>query len=114
MGSATRLCCFAVAIMASAALAQDRPRALLPAATIVERALERFSGEVLDVEEKPPKKDEPADAVYEIKLLSARGDVLKLRFDAMTGAFLEASGEGLMDARRPARKAGPVKAGDAR
>src|SRR3954466_12356926 len=80
-----------------------RRRALAGARAGAASRRARFVGELVDVELKSPKRDEPAQAVYEVKLLTAQGDLIKVRIDATSGALLEADGEDLARARRPAR-----------
>jgi hypothetical protein len=46
------------------------------------------------------RREERADSVYALRLLTPQGAVLNLRFDAATGAFLEAEGRGLSAARK--------------
>lgn len=73
----------------------------LPLATIVGKVNERYDGKLVDAEVKPAKKHERAAVVYELRLLTPRGAVLKIRVDAATGAFLEIDGRGQLDALRP-------------
>lgn len=83
-----------------------RRRALAGAQAGAASRRARFVGELVDVELKSPKRDEPAQAVYEVKLLTAQGDLIKVRIDATSGTFLEADGEDLARTRRPARARG--------
>ena len=39
--------------------------------------------------------------VYEVRLLTAHGHILRIRVDAYTGAFLEVDGHGFIEALRP-------------
>ena len=88
-------------LLAAAPLAQEHG-ALLSPAQAVARAQERFKGELVDVELKRSKLDEPGEAAYEVKLITQDGDVIRVRIDAATGGFLEADGADLARARRPA------------
>lgn len=71
---------------------QDRAREavaagrILPLATIVERAIARFGGTVLDVDYEDGDDEEDGGwRRYEVKLLTADGRILKLDYDAVTG-----------------------------
>lgn len=71
---------------------QDRAREavaagrILPLATIVERAIARFGGTVLDVDyEDGDDEEDGGRRRYEVKLLTADGRILKLDYDAVTG-----------------------------
>lgn len=67
---------------------------ILPLPVIVERALARFGGSVLDVEYEDDDEGEHggnrgrARARYEVKLLTADGRILKLDYDAATGELI--------------------------
>lgn len=66
----------------------------------VEVAQSRFMGRVIDAQIKPGRPHERAAAVYELRMLTERGNVLRIRLDALTGDFLEVEGRGLTEARR--------------
>ena len=74
---------------ARAAVAAGR---ILPLPVIVERALARFGGSVLDVEYEDDDEGEHdgnrGRPRYEVKLLSADGRILKLDYDATTGELI--------------------------
>lgn len=67
------------------------------------RAQERFDGSVLDVELDDADDDEPATEVYEVKLLTSTGVIIRVRIDATTGAYLEAKGDNLIPAMQRSR-----------
>jgi uncharacterized membrane protein YkoI len=83
------------------AAAQPSGEDLLPLQRIIAIATERYQGEVVAAEVKPGKPHEQAAFVYELRLLTARNNVLRIRIDAGSGAFLEIDGRGQVDARRP-------------
>lgn len=72
---------------------------ITPAAAAA-RARERFEGDVLDVELDAPRVDEKAEAVYEVRLLTRTGVIIRVRLDAADGTFLEAAGDNLIPALR--------------
>jgi len=98
----------AAALAAASAAADDQERArqavaagrILPLPVIVERALARFGGTVLDVEYEEDDDDEDDDDEdggkrgparrnrYEVKLLTADGRILKLDYDAASGELV--------------------------
>lgn len=66
-------------------------------------AHQRFRGRLIAARLKPPTPQERArgtELVHELKLLTEARDVLRIRLDARTGAFLEVAGSGLTRARR--------------
>ena len=72
---------------------------ILPLAAIVERATSQFGGTVLDVEyEDEDDAGERAGqgsrdpGIYQVKLLTADGRVLKLDYDARTGELIRERG----------------------
>lgn len=96
---------------AAGALAATNPAALVvagdmvaeglkPLPEVLEEVKRRYVGEVIASDVKPGKKHENASIVYELRLLTGQGNVVRLRFDAATGAFLGADGRGLAAARR--------------
>ncbi|MDZ5650063.1 PepSY domain-containing protein [Nitrospirillum sp. BR 11828] len=82
---------------------QDRARAAveqgraLPLRTILDRAAERFPGQLLEAE----LEEEHGRLVYEIKLLMDGGRVVKLHYDARTGDLLAVKERGAEKDRRP-------------
>ncbi|TWB34549.1 peptidase YpeB-like protein [Nitrospirillum pindoramense] len=81
---------------------QDRARAAveqgraLPLRTILDRAAERFPGQLLEAE----LEEEHGRLVYEIKLLMDGGRVVKLHYDARTGDLLAVKERGAEKDRR--------------
>ncbi|HRW59474.1 MAG TPA: hypothetical protein P5340_02365 [Defluviicoccus sp.] len=65
---------------------------ILPLAVIVERAIARFGGSVLDVEYEDDDEGEHGGdrgrPRYGVKLLTADGRILKLDYDAATGDLI--------------------------
>lgn len=61
---------------------------ILPLEQIVAKAKEQFGGEVLDVE----LEDERDGLRYELKLMAADGRILKLEYEAATGALIHSKG----------------------
>ncbi|KKB08049.1 PepSY domain-containing protein [Devosia chinhatensis] len=77
--------------------AQD---ALLPITGAMAAVTARFDGQIVAAELQPGRPEDMTDIVYAFRLLTARGDILALRVDAMSGQILEVDGRGLVDARR--------------
>lgn len=76
---------------------------ILPLREAAGIAHRRFQGRLIAARLKPPKPGERArgvELVHELKLLTPRRDVLLIRLDAQSGAFLEVAGSGLAEARR--------------
>jgi uncharacterized membrane protein YkoI len=69
-------------------------------AQAMEQAQRRFEGTVIEAALVRGSPSELTDFVYELRMLTPRGDVLKIRVDASDGTILEADGRGLVDARR--------------
>ncbi|WP_230382907.1 PepSY domain-containing protein [Paracoccus shanxieyensis] len=66
-------------------------------------ARKRFRGRLIAAQLSPPDPAERArgvELVHELRLLTPERDVLLIRLDARTGAFLEVAGAGLVKARR--------------
>jgi len=82
---------------------EAKAKRILPAAATA-IARERFEGDVLDVRLDDAEDDEAAEEVYEVKLLTQRGIVIRVRVDADSGRYLSAAGDDLASAiRRPGR-----------
>ncbi len=81
-------------LLAHSAKAETIP--LARAFAIVE---ERYRGRALDGTIMRGRKHEP-DFVYVISFRTDRGDILRIRLDAETGAFLEVAGRGQAEALR--------------
>lgn len=64
---------------------------ILPLETIVERVRAEVGGEILDVE---LEDEHDGQLVYEIKVLAPGGRIVKLEYDAATGALLRSKGRG--------------------
>ncbi len=95
------LACLAALVLAGAGAAasdrehdQDRVRRdveqgrMVPLGEIVNRAETAFDGQVIEAE----LENDSGPPSYEVKLVTRAGQVLKLRYDARTGALL-ASGD---------------------
>lgn len=79
---------------------ESRVLPLKQAAAIV---AQRFRGRLIAARIVPPTPDERARGValvHELRLLTPARDVLAIRLDAHSGAFLEVAGAGLTQARR--------------
>lgn len=63
---------------------------ILPLAAILERAGAAYPGRVVEVE----LEDEGDVLIYELKVLTDDGKVLKLHYDAATGDLLQAKSRG--------------------
>lgn len=77
---------------------------IVPLGEILRKVEESFSGEILEVqledEGNEPEHRGRGKIVYEIKLLTPQGNVLKLQFDARTKELLKIKGRGADAARR--------------
>ncbi|MGQ2908974.1 MAG: PepSY domain-containing protein [Aliihoeflea sp.] len=91
---AALICAFLVAVPA---LAQGRDE-VLPLSEIIAAVGERYHGEVVAAE--VVAGNDP-DLYYELRLITPAGNVLRIRIDAFTAAFIEVDGRGLVDARKP-------------
>jgi uncharacterized membrane protein YkoI len=60
----------------------------------------RYIGQIIEVEVKPGRGYEDTPLVYELRLLTEAGHVLRIRLDALNGDFLLVEGRGLVEARR--------------
>lgn len=84
-----------------AAMADDfRP---LPFHTLAERVGDRYRGRLLAATAAPPtphERDLGAALVYEFRLMTPAGALLRIRLDARTGRFLEVAGRGQTQALR--------------
>lgn len=84
----------------------DRARAvrnsgqILPLQAILSAVERDFRGEVLEVELEGEDDDAAGAWIYEIKVLTAVGSVIELKYDAATGRLLGARGHELERARR--------------
>jgi hypothetical protein len=78
--------------------ARDAVRAgeIAPLGQILEAVKRDFAGEVLDAE----LERDDGRWIYEIKLISPQGAVLKLKYDAKSRALIRAQGHGVDAARR--------------
>ncbi|ROP84046.1 YpeB-like protein with putative protease inhibitory function [Stella humosa] len=84
---------------APALLADDAPRrGLLPVSAILARVEARFDGTVLDADVRAGRDGR---VVYEVRFLARRGNLLQIRLDAATGAFLDIDGHGFIEAIKP-------------
>jgi uncharacterized membrane protein YkoI len=70
-------------------------------AEIMAIATSRYEGDITAAEVKPGKEEEETPLVYELRMVTRAGNVLRIRIDAVSGEFLEVDGRGLVDARRP-------------
>lgn len=76
---------------------------VIPLHEAAARVTARFRGRLIAAQLRPPTLQERArgvELVHELRLLTPGRDVLLIRMDARTGAFLEVRGAGLTKARR--------------
>lgn len=64
---------------------------VLPLKTILDKAAEQFPGDLIEAELETGR----GRMVYELKLISPEGDVVKLVYDARDGSLLAAKGHGI-------------------
>jgi hypothetical protein len=74
----------------------------LPLGTVIAAAEARFAGQVIGADLVEGRREERTPQVFALRLLTPQGAVLNLRFDAQSGAFLDAEGRGIAAARRQA------------
>lgn len=85
------------------ALDAVRSGAVLPLRAILDRAHGQFDGEMLEAE---LERDHGA-WIYELEMMTPRGNVLKLKYDARDGQLIDGRGHGLMHAWRGTAEALP-------
>lgn len=79
-------------------------QARISAAQAAAIAQERYSGSILDVEIDDAEPHERAVAVYEVRLITRDSVIIRIRIDAISGAFLEAAGDNLIPALKAPRR----------
>jgi uncharacterized membrane protein YkoI len=75
-----------------------------PLTEILQRLEREFAGQVVEIELKRSANN----VVYVIELLSPKGHLVELAYDARSGQLLSAEGRGLSSARRAERAAAGV------
>mgnify|MGYP002725726515 CR=1 FL=1 len=108
----------ALPLMVGAALADgdsdhERARAavesgdVVPLALILEKVESLYEGSIIEVELEDEEDEGYEDAVsgfiYEIKLLTPQGNLLKLKLDARTAVLIQVKGHGEKEARKGVR-----------
>jgi uncharacterized membrane protein YkoI len=99
--------CATLSLLALAfeATPQQRRSDTLPVSRIIELVSARYAGKVIDADIKGSPKskgdDDESGVSYEVRLLTAGGNILRIRLNAYTGAFLEVDGHGFIEALRP-------------
>ena len=92
-----RTLAFAILIgLASPALAQYAPDIM----AAMQAATDRFAGQIVGAELVEGRIGEQAENVFEFRMLTANGDILRIRVDAANLDILEVDGHGLVAARR--------------
>lgn len=91
----------ALPYLAAGNLASAQPTTAPPLAEVLERVKQRYVGTVVDADVVPRKKHERAEVVYEVRLLTERGNIIRIRLDARTGEFIGVDGRGFLEALRP-------------
>jgi uncharacterized membrane protein YkoI len=64
---------------------------VLPLRTVLDKAMAQFPGDLIEAE----LEEKHGRIVYEIKLISPEGNVIKLHYDASDGRLLSAKGRGV-------------------
>jgi len=64
---------------------------VLPLKTILDKANAQFPGDLIEAE----LEEERGRMVYELKLISPEGNVVKLHYDARDGSLISAKGKGV-------------------
>lgn len=88
-----------LALSSTASAGNDHDRArravqsgqVLPLRTILDRVAAQFPGDLIEAE----LEDDHGSPVYEIKLISPEGNVIKLIYDARDGHLISAKGRGV-------------------
>jgi uncharacterized membrane protein YkoI len=88
-------------VLAQATPLPQSGRSVIAFRDAIDRVLERYEGEIVEAELKRGRPGEYTDIVYEMRLLTAQGNMLRIRVDAASGDILEVDGRGLTRARRP-------------
>ncbi|MDS9467977.1 hypothetical protein RGQ15_10410 [Paracoccus sp. MBLB3053] len=86
---------------------EDPGLRVMPLQDAMHIAMARFHGRLIAARLRAPRPEEHergVQLVHELKLLTRERDVLLIRLDAQTGAFLEVRGSGLTRARRSTRE----------
>lgn len=64
-------------------------------------ATDRFAGQIVSAELVGGRQSERAQAVFEFRMLTVHGDILRIRVDAQSLDILDVDGRGLVAARKP-------------
>ena len=80
------------------AFAQDQPPDIMAA---MNAATERFAGRIVAAELVEGRPEEQTAQVFEFRMLTDAGDILRIRVDAQDNAILDVDGYGLVAARKP-------------
>lgn len=73
---------------------------LVPIEDLVARVVERYDAQLIDASLTSGRRHENTSAVQELRFMTRQGHVLRVRFDAVTGDWLEVDGRGQIEARR--------------
>jgi hypothetical protein len=95
----------ALALAVPTAAGQSRAESITPEQAVA-AARDRYLGELIDVTTIVARPNEPHGMVFEVKLLSADGQIVRVRIHAADGRFLEAAGHDLTKAQRKATDGG--------
>jgi uncharacterized membrane protein YkoI len=78
--------------------------AIVPLSTILEKVESLYEGSIIEVELEDEEDEGDEDAIsgyiYEIKLLTPQGNLLKLKLDASTAELIKVKGHGEKQARK--------------
>ncbi len=87
-------------LVAQAAPSRQSGQDVIAFRDAIDRVLARYVGDIVEAELKRGRPDEFTELVYEMRLLTPQGNMLRIRVDAANGDILEVDGRGLTRARR--------------
>lgn len=90
---------FLVALVAAAQMSPATADEILPLPRIIEIVASRYVGEVIDADVVAEDGDD--DVIYEVRLLTRTGNILRIRVDGEDGHFEGVDGHGFIEALRP-------------
>lgn len=97
----TALWLLGASVLFAISSAPARGQTVITVNEAIEIVQQRYEGELLDVDMKSGRGWEQSEQVYEMRLLTPQGNVLKIRLAREDGRFLEIDGRGQIEARRP-------------
>ncbi|SDG12823.1 hypothetical protein [Pelagibacterium luteolum] len=84
----------------ASALAQDRADTVLDINRAIAVVTERFEGQIVAAEIADGRPHERVPLVFDFRLLTPQGAILRIRVDPFAWVIVDVDGYGLVDARR--------------